>query len=150
MTPSAVSGGRNLMGGYMQLQQVFCKAEEIAVYNDGVSTSYACGERQYEEICVKWSELLTDSIVMPAFGVSINDMTVQGKQKGVWVEFSFSKQLKVNELPFEKLLVEVRSEYKGFNVIRYNSDSGYFGRCFYIDLRENDMSSFYSFIREIC
>lgn len=130
----------------VQLQQVFCEAEEISICNGGAVSSYACGSEQFNEICAKWSALLSNSIVMPAFGVSINEYTVQAMQKGVWVEFAFAKQYTIDEMPFEKLLVEVRPEFMGFNVARYTKEYGYAGRCFYIDLRGNDMHDFYSFL----
>lgn len=121
-------------------------AEEITVYNGGAGAAYACGSEQFGEICARWSALLTGSIVMPAYGVSIDRYTVQAMQKGVWVEFAFAEQYTIGEMPFKKLLVEVRPEFMGFNVVRYTEGDGYAGRCFYIDLRGKDMHDFYKFI----
>ncbi len=46
-------------------------------------------------------------------------------------------------MPFERLLVNVQPEWRGFNFVRYTADFGYDGRCFYYDLA-NDMSGFYN------
>ena len=52
-------------------------------------------------------------------------------------------------MPFEKLLVEVGKEFYGFNIIRYTSERGYDGRCFYIDLVNKNMSDFYNILMDI-
>lgn len=92
--------------------------------------------------------MLANSLVMPAFGVSLNDITVQAMQRGVWVEFRFSEELTINELPFSRLLVEVKPDFSGFNVVRYTADRGYAGRCFYLDLRGSDMRDVYNYISQ--
>lgn len=130
----------------MQLQQVFESAEEIAVYKDGSREVYPCGGEKFNEICLRWNAMLANSLVMPAFGVSLNDITLQAMQRGVWVEFCFSDELTINELPFLRLLVEVKPDFSGFNVVRYTADRGYAGRCFYLDLRGSDMREVYNYI----
>mgnify|MGYP001625970901 CR=1 FL=1 len=92
------------------------------------------------------SALLDGSVTMPAFGVSINEFTVNAMKSGIWVEFAYSSQQKSEGMEFEKLLVEVKPDYMGFNVNRYNSGYGYAGRCYYIDLRGKSMQSFYNFL----
>lgn len=133
----------------MQLQQAFLQAEEITVYNQGIQSSYACGEEQYNKIVTQWSNMLAQSLTMPAFGVSLNDYTVNAMKSGVWVEFSYGRELSIHEMPFEKLLVEVKPEYKSFNVIRYLPQYGYAGRCFYLDLQGEDMSAVYNLLTSI-
>ncbi len=130
----------------MQLQEVFSQAEEISVLKNGAGETYAAGTEKFEEIVAAWNGMLEGSIVMPAFGVSLNEHTLNAMKNGVWVEFGFGEETVIGEMPFEKLLVEVRPEYKGFNVIRYMQNCGYSGRCYYIDLREGDMSGFYNYL----
>ncbi len=130
----------------MQLQQVFSQAEEISVYKNGAGETYACGTEKFEEITAAWNGMLKDSHVMPAFGVSLDEYTVNAMKNGVWVEFCFGEEKVIDELPFEKLLVEVRPDYNGFNVTRYMKDCGYSGRCFYIDLNSGDMSALYDYL----
>ncbi len=132
----------------MQLQQVFESAEEIAVYKDGSREVYPCGGEKFNGICLRWNAMLANSLVMPAFGVSLNDITLQAMQRGVWVEFCFSDELVINELPFLRLLVEVKPDFSGFNVVRYTADRGYAGRCFYLDLRGSDMRDVYNYISQ--
>ena len=128
----------------MQLQEVFSQAEEISVFKNGGEETYASGTEKFEEIIAAWNSMLDGSVTMPAFGVSLNEYTVNAMKNGVWVEFGFGEEMTIDEMPFEKLLVEVKPENKGFNVIRYVKSSGYTGRCYYINLREGDMSAFYS------
>ena len=71
---------------------------------------------------------------MPAFGVSLNDETIQAKQTGVWIELFYETTCLNNEMPFDSLLIQVEPENTGFNVIRKYDDK-YDGRCFYIDLK---------------
>ena len=133
----------------MQLQQVFSQAEQIVISNEGEREVYPAGSAPFKEICARWSAMLSNSIVMPAYGVSLDNITREAVKKGVWAEFVFSKQLKINELPFERLLVEVKPDYMGFNVVRYNSDGGYAGRCFYIDLGGTDMADMYEYLKSL-
>ncbi len=130
----------------MELQQVFSQAEEIAVYTDGEVSVYPADGDGFRQIIAEWSALLDGSVTMPAFGVSINDYTVSAIKSGKWVEFAYSSQQKSEGMEFEKLLVEVKPDYMGFNVNRYNSGYGYAGRCYYIDLRGKSMQSFYNFL----
>ena len=130
----------------MELQQAFSQAEEIAVYSDGEVSVYPADGDGYKQIMAEWNSLLDGSVTMPAFGVSINDYTLGAMKSGKWVEFVYSSQQKSGGMEFEKLLIEVKPDYMGFNVNRYNSDCGYAGRCYYIDLRGKSMQSFYNFI----
>ena len=132
----------------MQLQQVFESAEEIAVYKDGSREVYPCGGEKFNGICLRWNAMLANSLVMPAFGVSLNDITVQAMQRGVWVEFCFSDELVINELPFSRLLVDVKPDFSGFNVVRYTAENVYAGRCFYLYLRGSDMRDVYNYISQ--
>ena len=84
---------------------------------------------------------------MPAYGVSIDKDTRDALKTGLWLELKFSTTLTHNEMPFDSLLIEVDSEYSGFNIIRHH-DNQYEGRCYYINL-EKDMSSLYETIENI-
>ena len=133
----------------MELEEVFDKAESVIVYNDGEQTEYACGGDEFEKILKSWNEMLKDSHPMPAFGVSINNYTLKEMQRGLWAEFVFGKTYEYNGMPFEKLLVNVNGDFCGFNIIRYNTAHGYDGRCYYIDLVNKNMSSFYDLLLEL-
>lgn len=132
-----------------ELENAFDMAQQINVYNEGVKTEYSAGGDEYKNILASWTEMIEGAHDMPAFGVSLNDLTVREMQKGLWVEFDFKQVLQHNEMPFEKLLVEVGRENQGFNLVRYSSVYGYEGRCFYLDLAGKNMSSFYEVLKTL-
>ena len=132
-----------------ELENAFEKSQQINVYKQGVKTEYSAGGDEYNKILASWSEMIKGAHDMPAFGVSLNDLTVKEMQKGLWVEFDFKQVLQHNEMPFERLLVEVGKENQGFNLIRYSSVYGYEGRCFYLDLVGKNMSAFYDLLQNI-
>lgn len=125
---------------------IFNYAEEVNVYTDGVKCVYSSGSDGYKTILDGWAKLIDGSHDMPAFGVSINDLTLKALKEGKWVEFDFGNTYKFNGLPFEKLLIEVKPEFYGFNLIRYTSAAGYYGRCIYLDLVNKNMSQFYELL----
>lgn len=129
-----------------EINEVFREAEAINVYSDGVVTGYSAGEEAYNKILNCWSEMISDAHDMPAFGVSLDSYTRYEMKKGLWVEFDFKKVLEVKGMPFEKLLVSVEKSSQGFNLIRYNINDGYDGRCFYLDLVGKNMDNFYDLL----
>ena len=86
---------------------------------------------------------------MPAFGVSINEYTVQEMKKGKWLEFVFPEQTECDGMPFERLLINVQKEGYGFNLIRYNAEQGYDGRCFYLDLVNKNTGNLYNILLDL-
>lgn len=131
----------------VELYEAFDYSDVINVYDEGSVVSYGKGEDRFEEILSGFKTLIDGAHDMPAFGVSINSLTAKEMQKGLWVEFGFDRQYKSNGMPYEKLLVNVQKSFAGFNIVRYNADSGYDGRCFYYDLVNKDMSDFYNILR---
>lgn len=125
---------------------IFPPAQGIRVYRHGECQSYTCGGQNFEEIVAEWNAMTISALPMPAYGVSINSETEQTLASGVWVEFCYSSPMVYVDMPFERLLIEVKPEFMGFSVIRYNTHGGYSGRCFYIDLNGNTMRAFYNFL----
>ena len=130
----------------MELNEVFNEAESINVYNDGVKVSYASGGKEFEKVLKGWNTLIDGAHQMPAFGVSLNRETVKQIQSGLWAEFVFDGVKECDGMPFEKLLINVIKDFQGFNIIRYNSNYGYDGRCFYYDLVGRNMADFYDIL----
>ena len=126
----------------MNLNDIITSAESINVYNNGEVTVYRQDEEQYNQIVDGWIILTENSREMPAFGVSLNNETLEARKSGLWVEFVFVKRYEHHGMPFEKLLIKVEKEWHGFNIMRYNSQSGYSGRCFFFDLVGENMSKF--------
>lgn len=133
----------------VNLDQSFEQAENINIYNEGVITSYAAGSKQFGKILTSWTDMISQVHLMPAYGVSLNDYTLEALQKGLWVEFDFGKQLESEGMPYEKLLIQVAKGNYGFNLIRYNSVGGYDGRCFYYDLNGKSMGELYDLLLKI-
>lgn len=132
-----------------EIYEAFDYTEQINVYSDGVKTRYSAGDDGYNKILAGWNKMIEGAHQMPALGVSINKLTLQEMQKNLWVEFAFSKQYECCGMSFEKLLVAVNKDYYGFNLIRYNTEYGYEGRCYYIDLVGKNMSEFYELLNNL-
>ena len=130
----------------VELDSAFDCAEKINVYKDGAVTVYGAGDKAFKEILVSWKSMIDGAHIMPAFGVSIGRETRKELNKGVWVEFEFKETYAYNEMPFEKLLINMQEGFSGFNLIRYNSDRGYDGRCFYYSLVGKDSTDFYNLL----
>ena len=129
---------------FENLTDAFMCAAEIAVIKDGEYNAYAADSGEFRQISAMWQSAISQGRQMPAFGVSLDDMTTKEMQRGVWLEFCFDGNCTCDGMPFEKLAVNIRAEYGGFNVIRYNVDDGYAGRCYYIDLCGGDLREFYT------
>ena len=132
-----------------EIHEAFDYSDKISVYNDGKVAQYNSGTDNYNTILSGWKCIIEGAHQMPAFGVSIDRLTREELKKGLWVEFDFEKELKVWEMPFEKLLVNINKDFFGFNIIRYTAEYGYDGRCFYLDLVNKNMAEFYDLILKI-
>lgn len=132
----------------MPIQESIERCSEIMIYRDGVPTACRSGEPCFLKILNTWKEMTAEAIQMPAFGVSIDNLTRKEMTKGIWVEFKFQKDSEFDGMPFQRLLVSVKPENTGFNLIRY-WDGGYNGRCFYLDLRKRSMKDFYSVLMNL-
>ena len=130
----------------MDIFTVFDQAESIKVYNSGNILLFNADSETYNNIIAVWNDTCANARNMPAYGVSLNSETLKAVKRGLWLEFCFGKVNICNDLPFENLLVEVRAEWTGFNLIRYESERGYDGRCFYFNLVNRDMSALYNLL----
>lgn len=124
---------------YSNIADIFDDAEQIVVYSDGNIKNFYPETDSYQHILDEWNRLLEGVHLMPAYGVSLNDETQREKEKGIWIEFIFAQSCEYGDMPFEKLLIQVDARFSGVNLIRYNSDCGYEGRCYYLDFT-SDMS----------
>lgn len=113
-------------------------ASAVAVYKEGAAAEYKRGSAEFMAIMSAWHETIAGARPMPAFGVCIDSLTRQEKQSGVWIEFVFDEEHSGDGMPFEKLLLKVEPEYRGFNLCRFFNGK-YGGRCFYLDLSGGDM-----------
>lgn len=130
------------------IQEIFDEVEAVNVYRNGSTIQSLPSQMSYKLIINGFKHLLEGARQMPAFGVSIDSETRNAVKRGTWVEFEFGKTLCYSDMYFEKLLVQVIADYSGFNIIRYNSNEGYAGRCFYFDIPQN-MSAFYDILQTV-
>ena len=130
----------------MGINDIVATSESITVYNDGETTVHRPQEPAYNKIVDGWKALLENAREMPAFGVSLNNETIEVMKSGLWVELAFDCQYSHNNMQFEKLLLKVERGWQGFNIIRYNAENGYSGRCYFFDLVGKNMSQFYEIL----
>ena len=128
--------------------QAIGQAGSVIVYHDGQGHTFSRGSAQYAEIMAAWKAMTGKAFPMPAFGVSIDELTRKEMKRGDWVEFIFDRESECNGMPFEGLLFQVVPEYKGMNLVR-RFGGKYEGRCFYLDLREGDMRDMYDVLGKI-
>lgn len=133
----------------MELCDIVNVSESIIIYNNGEITEYGKNDLPYNQIVEGWKELTKTAREMPAFGVSLDNETVEAMKAGLWVEFVFDKQYSHSAMTFEKLLVRVEKSWQGFNIVRYNTQGGYSGRCYFLDLIGKDMSKFYDILANL-
>lgn len=125
---------------------LFCGATMIDFYKDGQQVLLS--QKEQNQIDNLFSEAIEDSFSMPAFAVSLDNLTKEEMKSGLWLEFVFDKTMSINELPFDSLLVNVNKDQYGINLIRGN-DGIYEGRCFYLDLRGKNLDELYDYLSNI-
>lgn len=64
-------------------------ADAVCIYSEGESISYMSGSEQYALFLQAWEEMTENAVRMPAFGVSIDRLTREEMQRGLWAEFRF-------------------------------------------------------------
>lgn len=126
--------------GMTEVFEIIPQAESVAVYSDGAKSEFPAGSTEFAAIVSGWTKMTEGAHQMPAFGVSIDKLTREEMKTGNWVEFYFSPAQHSNGLPFDSLLMTVRAEYRGVNLVR-GWEGLYQGRCIYVDLGRGDMSA---------
>ena len=125
------------------LTDTFFEAEKYFIYYNGEKQ-----EINANLILTKIKKMCEKSYFSPAFGVSINQYTLNELKKGLWLEMEYSEPKEFAEMPYEKLLINFQPDFYGFNIIRYNSNGGYDGRCYYLNLNGNS-TNFYNTLLKI-
>jgi len=125
-----------------EILDVLIMAENIKIFVDGEEIDEKMSD---VKSCIE--EMMSKSRLMPAFGVALDGEVKSAREQGVWVEFFYDKTYEFEGMPFDKLLIEVGRDYTGFNIMR-NHDGQYEGRCYYVDLVNNNMSKLYELIVE--
>lgn len=125
------------------IQEVVLESDKLLAYVEGEKKEV--NETQIKQIL---SNMMADCRQMPAFGVALDNEVKDAIKSKVWLELEYDKTIVFDEMPFDKLLIEVGEDYTGFNLMRHH-DGKYEGRCYYVDLVEHDMSELYNYLIEL-
>ena len=99
--------------------------------------------KEFETYLSLVKTLFQNSRLMPAFGVSLHDETLNALNDGTWLQINFEKPLNENGLPFESLLFKLEKT-GGINLIRKHNNR-YEGRCVFLDFNnEIDLIEFFN------
>ena len=120
-----------------QIDFVFNDCNAIKLYKNGQTKIVLKDDKLFNELMQIWQVNLKNSFEMPSLGVSLDNETKQALKNGYFVEFLFEKTMTHNDMPFDSLLIELTNEQGGYQLIR-GLDNTYEGRCFYLNLFEND------------
>ena len=90
---------------------LFCGATVIDFYKDGQQVLLS--QKEQNQIDNLFSEAIEDSFSMPAFAVSLDNLTKEGMKSGLWLEFVFDKTMSINEMPFDSLLINITKDCHG-------------------------------------
>lgn len=130
----------------MTIQTTLCNPEKVIIIQD--NQYYEVDDEQFKQYQEILQNLLKNSHDMPAFGVSLDQETKKAMQSGAWLQLTYPTAQEVNGLPFDTLLIELRPNDSGFNIIRGNN-AIYDGRCFYIDLVDTTLTSLYKWANNL-
>ena len=124
---------------------LFSEASMIKVYNNGQIIEMT--EEEQNKFDKLFFDAISNSRQMPAFGVSLHNLTIEEMQYGIWVKFLFNKTIVKSEMSFDELLICVQKDCHGVNVIRGNKGR-YEGRCYYLDL-DGNLDDVYEFLTSL-
>ena len=122
--------------GLENLSQSFSEYRQIKIINNGQELVLEKGNDKAEVVMDALREVAVGSHEMPALGVSIDHLTREEMNSGLWLEIEFDTAYKYNGMPFESLLINVEKGMGGVNIIR-KCNGKYDGRCFYLSLNSS-------------
>ena len=115
---------------FMTMHNTLEHLESIELIQNG--TSHKLNQQEFQQTFARLQDLFGDARVMPAFGVSIHEETVNAMQEGEWLKLNYNAEMDKEGLLFTSLLFRLE-ECQGFNLIRLYGER-YDGRCIYLDL----------------
>lgn len=125
--------------GYMRFENLidsFGHYQSLIVTINNEQVELEKGDDKAEKIIQTLVKITEHSHEMPAFGVSIDNLTREDMKQGLWVELRFDNVCRYEGMDFEGLLINVGNNDFGFNLIRMNNGI-YDGRCFYLSLSQS-------------
>ena len=108
--------------------------QKIELLNDAKVSVFKPDNKYFLKTVSNLKNLFKKARLMPAFGVSLHDDTIQALSEGKWLKVYFSRELEKNGLPFDSIVFEITNVI-GMNLIR-EYDGRYDGRCLYVDFDE--------------
>lgn len=131
------------------INEVIGACDKIEVISDDVVKSFSRADAQAKSILSAIASMNEGGWEMPGYGVSIDRLTREEMKKGMWLRLVYDKRQTRNEMPFDSLLIRVKGEYCGYDLIR-EADSKYQGRVFYFNLKEGkNMQELFSLMQEL-
>ena len=117
-----------------EMVSVLNKVDNFELILNGKTSKITKNEQKFEKIYEKLKEIFEKSKIMPAFSVSLHDLTKEDMRTHAWIKLNFTSTQSVNELAFEALTFRLDDCY-GTNLIR-QTDGKFQGRCIYLDFFE--------------
>lgn len=123
---------------------LFDEVNMIEFYYNGQQIEISSDQQEkFEEL---FCNALEGAQQMPAFGVSLHDLTMQNMKEGLWIKFVYNKTIVKSEMPFDSILINITKDCHGINLIRGN-DEIFEGRCYYLNLK-GTLDDVYDFLIE--
>ena len=116
------------------LNDIVEKIDNFEVFVDGEIRKVEHQNSEFIVLKNKLFDLFSNSRLMPAFGVSLHNETLNELKIGEWLKINFSKLITKNGLSFDSLLIKLEKT-RGCNLIRLFNGK-YEGRCLYVDFDE--------------
>lgn len=131
------------------INEVIGACDKIEVISDGVVKSFSRADARAKSILSAIASMNEGGWEMPGYGVSIDRLTREEMKKGMWLRLVYDERQTRNEMPFDSLLIRVKGEYCGYDLIR-EADVKYQGRVFYFNLKEGkNMQELFSLMQEL-
>lgn len=124
----------NQTNNFNELTQILQNVESFNIYTNGMKENVKKSSPDFKSIQQNLNKLFMQALIMPAFGVSLHNETLNELKTNTWLEINFDSEQEINELNFSSLLFKLEPTF-GTNLIRkYNNR--YDGRCIYLDFMQ--------------
>ena len=114
--------------------------ENFDIFSNGEIEKIDKDNNKFNGIVLNLKRVFKEGFLLPAFGVSMHQETLNELESGKWLQINFNEEQIQNGLNFNSLLFKLETT-QGFNLIRKFQDR-YDGRCLYLNLsQKTDLNS---------
>ena len=114
--------------------------ENFDIFSNGEIEKIDKYNNKFNGIVLNLKRVFKEGFLLPAFGVSMHQETLNELESGKWLQINFNEEQIQNGLNFNSLLFKLETT-QGFNLIRKFQDR-YDGRCLYLNLsQKTDLNS---------